>query len=87
MKIDCHKCVHKLDNPGTCHIRCNNHQAIVNGHPHGIRNGWFNWPLNFDPVWLIDCTGFSDKPEDRMPKKELEPLIELLSILGGAGRC
>ena len=20
---------------------------------HGIKNGWFFWPVNFDPVWLI----------------------------------
>lgn len=26
--------------------------------PHGVRNGWFNWPWNFDPVWLTSCTGF-----------------------------
>lgn len=30
----------------------------VTGHPHGIRCGWFGWPANFDPVWLITCNGF-----------------------------
>lgn len=25
---------------------------------HGIRNGWFIWPVNFDPVWLERCDGF-----------------------------
>lgn len=30
----------------------------VTGNPHGIRSGWFNWPYNFDPVWLESCTGF-----------------------------
>jgi hypothetical protein len=30
----------------------------VTGHPHGIQNGWFNWPFNFDPVWLESCNGF-----------------------------
>lgn len=24
----------------------------------GIRNGWFLWPVNFDPVWLERCDGF-----------------------------
>ncbi len=25
---------------------------------HGIKNGWFNFPFNFDPVWLEECNGF-----------------------------
>ena len=28
---------------------------------HGYANGWFNWPLNFDPVWLDTCDGFEAK--------------------------
>lgn len=28
---------------------------------HGIRKGWFNWPYNFDPVWLEACDGFKQK--------------------------
>ena len=31
------------------------------GHPHGIRRGWFMWPANFDPTWLINCDGFTPK--------------------------
>ena len=30
----------------------------VSGDPHGIRRGWFAWPYNFDPVWLVECNGF-----------------------------
>lgn len=33
----------------------------VKGNPHGIKNGWFNWPFNFDPVWLESCDGFTGK--------------------------
>ena len=33
----------------------------VTGNPLGIRNGWFMWPFNFDPVWLESCDGFSPK--------------------------
>jgi len=25
---------------------------------HGFNNGWFFWPMNFDPVWLETCDGF-----------------------------
>lgn len=35
----------------------------VTGNPHGIRNGWFIWPLNFDPVWLETCDGFEEREE------------------------
>jgi hypothetical protein len=26
--------------------------------PHGVKMGWFMWPVNFDPVWLENCDGF-----------------------------
>jgi len=30
----------------------------VKGNEHGKKSGWFNHPLNFDPVWLEECDGF-----------------------------
>jgi len=36
----------------------------VVGNPHGIKNGWFNHPFNFDPVWLESCTGYKAKEGD-----------------------
>ena len=24
----------------------------------GVFRGWFNWPFDFDPVWLENCNGF-----------------------------
>ncbi len=32
----------------------------VVGNPHGIKGGWFNHPLNFDPVWLEECNGYEE---------------------------
>lgn len=29
--------------------------------PQGVEGGWFNWPYNFDPLWLINCDGFKKK--------------------------
>jgi hypothetical protein len=80
-KPDCYKCVHRLEVPGSCHSRCNNHAAKVSGHPHGMRMGWFMWPLNFDPTWLKACDGFSDKAEDKQPRKEANPMAELFAML------
>ena len=33
----------------------------IKANSHGIRNGWFMWPVNFDPVWLENCDGFEQK--------------------------
>ena len=33
----------------------------VKGNEHGTKSGWFNHPLNFDPVWLEECDGFEKK--------------------------
>jgi len=36
----------------------------IKANPHGVRNGWFNWPVNFDPVWLENCDGFKQKEKN-----------------------
>jgi hypothetical protein len=33
----------------------------IQANPHGIRSGWFIWPVNFDPAWLENCNGFEAK--------------------------
>lgn len=33
----------------------------IQGHPQGVRSGWFMWPVNFDPTWLLSCDGFEAK--------------------------
>ena len=30
----------------------------IKGNACAIPRGWFNWPFNFDPVWLESCDGF-----------------------------
>ncbi len=30
----------------------------IKAEKHGIENGWFFWPMNFDSGWLINCDGF-----------------------------
>jgi len=67
-KIDCYKCKFRRNIPGDCHSSCSHpnvgENAVeklgIQGSPHGIRNGWFMWPFNFDPVWLQNCNGFSE---------------------------
>ena len=42
--------------------RANMELLGIGGNPHGVRMGWFMWPINFDPVWLLSCKGFEKKP-------------------------
>ena len=57
----CYRCVFREDIPGDCHSRCTAENVDVEGHPFGVKNGWFSWPHNFDPVWLLSCNGFEGK--------------------------
>lgn len=36
----------------------------ITGHPHGVFNGWFSWPADFDPCWLLSCNGFEPIPKE-----------------------
>ena len=40
-------------------IQIRSKTITVKGNPIGIRNGWFNHPINFDPTWLQKCNGFT----------------------------
>lgn len=68
-KPNCYKCKHRADLVWSAHSRCSHPAALyevalggvgmnVKGNEHGIRKGWFFFPLNFDPVWLESCNGF-----------------------------
>lgn len=57
----CYRCRHRRNVPGDAHSACDNLDARVTADQHGIRNGWFFWPFNFDPVWLTGCSGFVAK--------------------------
>ena len=50
-------------------VSANSSALNVRGNPHGIRKGWFNFPWNFDPVWLENCDGFETKTETRQATK------------------
>lgn len=36
----------------------------VTGNEHGIQNCWFNWPWNYDPIWLLTCSGYTKKDNE-----------------------
>ena len=56
---ECSVCVHRRSIPGDCHIRCANPDPDMIGHEAGVRQGWFVYPINFDPVWKAKaCANF-----------------------------
>ena len=64
MGLKCHSgCIHKRNVPGDAHISCVNPDPNVKGDPHGIRNGWFFYPLVFDPIWGDNCSNYQTKKD------------------------
>lgn len=42
-------------------INLEDNKIHVTGDEYGISQGWFQFPWNFDPVWLKTCEGFKLK--------------------------
>ena len=58
----CHQCIYKQPVPGDAHIACSNPDPQVRGDVGGVRNGWFYYPIVFDPIWMItECRNFKEK--------------------------
>ena len=61
---NCFKCEHKKNIPGNAHIYCMNPDPEMTGDEHGRAQGWFNYPGNFDPVWMTkSCDHFKVKTD------------------------
>ena len=62
---ECYMCKHKEEVPGNAHIMCTKPDPEMRGNEHGIRNGWFMYPILFDPTWKIkDCNNFKEKDDE-----------------------
>ena len=60
-RVECYSCKHKRAVPGNVHVRCVKPDALMTGDSYGIRNGWFFYPLLFDPVWKTRaCTNHEE---------------------------
>ena len=56
---ECFKCLHKKEVPGNAHIACANPDPTMTGDAHGVRSGWFVYPILFDPIWKTkSCSNF-----------------------------
>lgn len=62
MMNECYSCQHMRKVPGNAHIACANPDPEMTGHRHGIKNGWFIYPMLFDPTWkTAKCNNFQSK--------------------------
>ena len=63
MVIECYQCKHRGNVPGDVyHSSCVNPDPNMTGHKHGIKMGWFFYPINYDPTWKTkDCANFESK--------------------------
>jgi hypothetical protein len=39
----------------------NTQEPLVKLDPHGVKKGWANWPLDFDPIWVQSCPFYKPK--------------------------
>jgi len=89
---DCYKCGYKGKNPGSEHIRCKynwskSELSQPKGNPHGIKHGWWIFPIIFDPTWMIDnCPAFAIESLKEMIIEKYDPFLEVTAILGSVGR-
>lgn len=61
-KDKCQNCKNKRPIPGDCHIGCVKPDLDMTGSKHGISNGWFFYPFNFDPIWMTkECSNYEPK--------------------------
>jgi len=61
---DCHQCIHKRNIPGDSRIQCARPDPKMKGDPRGVANGWFSYPLLFDPIWRMKtCDNFEQKSQ------------------------
>ena len=65
MYNECWTCKHKRTVPGNCHIACANPDPKMTGEAHAIRQGWFMYPVLFDPTWK---TKWCDNREEKESK-------------------
>ena len=56
---ECWRCRNMREVPGNSHIACANPDSEMTGDKHGIKHGWFYYPLLFDPTWKTKlCSNF-----------------------------
>ena len=84
---NCRTCGYKRNIPGDAHIRCvfdwtGQETPMPRGAECGVKKGWFCFPFNYDPVWMIGaCSVWSEKVD---PEKinNADPMSNLMTMMG-----
>lgn len=63
MGLKCYTCKHKRNVPGNAHVMCLKPDDDVTGDEWGIQNGWFIYPVLFDPTWGSGCKNHEENNE------------------------
>jgi hypothetical protein len=45
---------------------------------HGFNNGWANFPVNFDTIWIEACDGFDSKNENKPTPKDCKNSLKCI---------
>ena len=80
IRRECYGCEHVRSIPGDAHIACVNPDPHLRFHEQGIRNGWANYPINFDPIWKLDLCANHTPGDGPMPPLALTQLAEALRV-------
>ena len=77
-KTDCYECKHRRDTPpNSRHSSCDFYwrnkkslkqerlELISNVRPYAVESGWFEFPFDYDPVWIeFGCKRFEPKDKE-----------------------
>ena len=78
---ECYACSCKRELKGDALIQCANPDANMLGEKHGIKHGWFDYPVRFDPVWkVVMCRNW--RAETTPPTTQQGETLGLLSSEG-----
>ena len=85
-KKSCSTCAYKRNIPGNTHIACKfdffgQGVPMPNGDKHGIKNGWYAFPFNYDPIWMVEECTVHSKTADPNKTIKNNPLFDILSLL------
>lgn len=62
--MNCRECKFAKILSHTHHIGCCNPDFNLEGNERAISKGWFNYPFEFDPIWIIGtCNNYINKSE------------------------
>lgn len=85
-KNSCYDCAYMRTVPWDAHIACgfdfrSAQKLMPKGDQHGIDNGWFTFPVNYDPKWMTsECQGFTTELD---PDLGIDPFISLIQMMRG----